>query len=85
MRIVLIFRRPRAYPPAETAEGRLDSLDPETFEYEIIVREIQCVAVQPVYLPPSCKLHVKPRHPAVADLALALFFHSARGHLKSTG
>jgi transglutaminase-like putative cysteine protease len=23
------------YPQAETAEGRLDSLDPETFEYEI--------------------------------------------------
>lgn len=28
------------YPHAETADGRLDSLDPETFRYEIIAREI---------------------------------------------
>jgi len=28
------------YPQAETADGRLDSLDPETFEYEITSREI---------------------------------------------
>lgn len=27
------------YPQAETAEGRLDSLDPETFKYEITARE----------------------------------------------
>lgn len=29
------------YPQAETANGRLDCLDPETFRYEISVREIQ--------------------------------------------
>lgn len=28
------------YPQAETGEGRLDSLDPETFQYEIRAREI---------------------------------------------
>ena len=28
------------YPQAETAEGRLDSLDPDTFRYEITSREI---------------------------------------------
>ena len=28
------------YPQAETAEGRLDSLDPDTFRYEIRAREI---------------------------------------------
>jgi transglutaminase-like putative cysteine protease len=28
------------YPQAETAEGRLDSLDPDTFKYEITAREI---------------------------------------------
>ena len=28
------------YPQAETAEGRLDCLDPETFKYEITAREI---------------------------------------------
>jgi len=28
------------YPQAETAEGRLDSLDPESFQYEIASREI---------------------------------------------
>ena len=28
------------YPQAETAEGRLDSLDPDNFKYEIIAREI---------------------------------------------
>jgi len=28
------------YPQAETAEGRLDSLDPESFHYEIMTREI---------------------------------------------
>jgi len=28
------------YPQAETAEGRLDALDPENFEYEIQAREI---------------------------------------------
>ena len=27
------------YPQAETAEGRLDSLDPDAFKYEIIARE----------------------------------------------
>jgi len=29
------------YPQAETAEGRLDSLDPENFKYEITSKEIQ--------------------------------------------
>ncbi len=28
------------YPQAETAEGRLDSLDPDSFKYEITSREI---------------------------------------------
>jgi hypothetical protein len=28
------------YPQAETAEGRLDSLDPDAFKYEITAREI---------------------------------------------
>jgi hypothetical protein len=28
------------YPQAETAEGRLDSLDPDGFRYEIVAREI---------------------------------------------
>jgi transglutaminase-like putative cysteine protease len=28
------------YPQAETAEGRLDSLDPDTFKYEITAREM---------------------------------------------
>jgi transglutaminase-like putative cysteine protease len=28
------------YPQAETADGRLDSLDPDTFKYEITAREI---------------------------------------------
>ncbi|MBZ5510735.1 MAG: transglutaminase-like domain-containing protein [Acidobacteriia bacterium] len=28
------------YPQAETADGRLDSLDPDSFKYEIITREI---------------------------------------------
>jgi hypothetical protein len=28
------------YPQAETAEGRLDSLDSDTFKYEITSREI---------------------------------------------
>ena len=28
------------YPQAETAEGRLDSLDPDTFKYQITSREI---------------------------------------------
>jgi transglutaminase-like putative cysteine protease len=28
------------YPQAETAEGRLDSLDPDTFRYEIVAKEI---------------------------------------------
>jgi hypothetical protein len=28
------------YPQAETAEGRLDSLDPDNFKYEITSREI---------------------------------------------
>jgi hypothetical protein len=27
------------YPQCETANGRLDSLDPESFSYEITVRE----------------------------------------------
>jgi hypothetical protein len=29
------------YPQGETAAGRLDSLDPDTFQYEITAREIQ--------------------------------------------
>jgi hypothetical protein len=29
------------YPNAETAEGRLDSLNPTTFRYEIRSREVQ--------------------------------------------
>jgi transglutaminase-like putative cysteine protease len=29
------------YPQAETAEGRLDSLDPDSFKYEITAREIR--------------------------------------------
>jgi transglutaminase-like putative cysteine protease len=29
------------YPQAETAEGRIDSLDPDAFKYEIIAREIE--------------------------------------------
>ena len=29
------------YPQGETAEGRLDSLDPDAFKYEIIAREIE--------------------------------------------
>jgi hypothetical protein len=28
------------YPQAETANGRLDSLDPDTFKYEITAREV---------------------------------------------
>jgi hypothetical protein len=28
------------YPQAETAEGRLDSLDPDNFKYEITSKEI---------------------------------------------
>ena len=28
------------YPEAETAEGRVDSLDPDSFQYEITSREI---------------------------------------------
>ena len=28
------------YPQAETAEGRLDALDPDNFKYEIQAREI---------------------------------------------
>jgi hypothetical protein len=28
------------YPQAETTEGRLDSLDPDRFKYEITAREI---------------------------------------------
>jgi len=28
------------YPQAETAEGRLDSLDPDSFKYEITSKEI---------------------------------------------
>jgi len=28
------------YPQAETGNGRLDSLDPDTFSYEITTREI---------------------------------------------
>jgi hypothetical protein len=28
------------YPQAETAEGRLDSLDPDSFKYEITSKEL---------------------------------------------
>jgi hypothetical protein len=28
------------YPQSETAEGRLDSLDPKNFKYEITAKEI---------------------------------------------
>jgi len=28
------------YPQGETADGRLDSLDPDSFKYTITVREI---------------------------------------------
>ncbi len=28
------------YPQCETAEGRLDSLDPDNFKYQITAREI---------------------------------------------
>jgi hypothetical protein len=28
------------YPQAETSEGRIDSLDPDAFKYEIIARQI---------------------------------------------
>jgi hypothetical protein len=28
------------YPQAETADGRLDSLDPDSFKYEITAREV---------------------------------------------
>jgi hypothetical protein len=28
------------YPQAETADGRLDSLDPESFQYEVTSREM---------------------------------------------
>ena len=28
------------YPQAETAEGRLDSLDPDNFKYEIMSKEV---------------------------------------------
>jgi hypothetical protein len=31
------------YPQAETAEGRLDSLDPDHFQYQITAREITSV------------------------------------------
>jgi hypothetical protein len=31
------------YPQAETAEGRLDSLDPEHFRYTIASRETEAV------------------------------------------
>jgi len=33
------------YPQAETAEGRLDSLDPDTFRYEITAKEIRTAKV----------------------------------------
>jgi len=33
------------YPQAETADGRLDSLDPDSFKYEIITREISPTSV----------------------------------------
>src|SRR3989442_13787114 len=29
------------YPQAETADGRIDSLDPDAFKYEIIAREVE--------------------------------------------
>jgi hypothetical protein len=29
------------YPQAETAEGRVDSLDPDNFKYRIVSRELQ--------------------------------------------
>ena len=35
------------YPQAETADGRLDSLDPDTFKYEISARETSSTHVQP--------------------------------------
>jgi hypothetical protein len=28
------------YPQAETAEGRIDSLDPDAFKYEIVARAV---------------------------------------------
>jgi hypothetical protein len=28
------------YPPAETSDGRLDSLDPDNFKYEMTAREM---------------------------------------------
>jgi hypothetical protein len=28
------------YPQCETAEGRLDSLDPDSFKYQITAREV---------------------------------------------
>jgi hypothetical protein len=35
------------YPQAETADGRLDSLDPDTFKYEITARETSATSAQP--------------------------------------
>jgi hypothetical protein len=28
------------YPQAETADGRMDSLDPDNFKYDIVVKEM---------------------------------------------
>jgi hypothetical protein len=33
------------YPQAETNDGRLDSLDPDSFKYEITAREISSANV----------------------------------------
>jgi hypothetical protein len=35
------------YPQAETADGRLDSLDPDSFKYEIAARETSATGAQP--------------------------------------
>ena len=35
------------YPQAETADGRIDSLDPDNFKYEIAARETSATGAQP--------------------------------------
>ncbi len=37
------------YPQAQTNEGRIDSLDPDNFKYEIIAREIPSATRSPFF------------------------------------
>jgi hypothetical protein len=44
------------YPQAETADGRLDSLDPDGFKYEIKSRETTAANSCGNWPPGSCEL-----------------------------